>query len=150
MRCPYCASIDSRVIDSRTSPRGDAVKRRRVCDSCGRRYTTHERVELTLPWVVKKDLSRESFDRDKVVAGLIRACAKRPVTIELMQELVDKVERELSELGTHEVPSTAIGERILTTLRDLDGVAYVRFASVYREFSGVGEFIEELNKLGAK
>jgi transcriptional repressor NrdR len=147
MKCPFCATLDNRVIDSRLSQGGEVTRRRRECDGCRRRYTTYERVEEVLPFVIKKDGRREPFDRMKIVAGLRRACEKRPVSSEAVEALVDRVERDLVETGEKEVASSLIGERIMQSLRDLDQVAYVRFASVYRSFKDIHEFMAELSDL---
>ncbi len=147
MRCPFCTTLDNRVIDSRLSAGGEVTRRRRECDGCGRRYTTYERVEQVLPFVVKKDGRREPFDRQKLLAGLQRACQKRPVSSEALERLVDAVERGLVESGDKETTSRAIGEKVLVALRDLDRVAYVRFASVYRSFDDVEQFMAELRDL---
>ncbi len=147
MKCPFCGTLDNRVIDSRLSQGGEVTRRRRECDGCARRYTTYERVEQVLPLVVKKDNRREPFDRMKILAGLRRACEKRPVSSEALEQLVDAIERELVETGEKETPSSQIGERIMDRLRDLDQVAYVRFASVYRSFKDIHEFMAELSDL---
>lgn len=147
MKCPFCATLDNRVIDSRLSQGGEVTRRRRECEGCKRRYTTYERVEEVLPLVVKKDGRREPFDRMKVLAGLRRACEKRPVSSEALETLVDQLERELMETGEKEVLSSSIGERIMERLRELDQVAYVRFASVYRSFKDIHEFMAELSDL---
>ena len=147
MKCPFCGTLDNRVIDSRLSQGGEVTRRRRECDKCVRRYTTYERVEQVLPLVVKKDDRREPFDRMKILAGLRRACEKRPVSSEALELLVDRIERELVEAGEKEVPSAQIGERIMERLRDVDQVAYVRFASVYRSFKDIHEFMAELSDL---
>lgn len=147
MKCPFCGTLDNRVIDSRLSQGGEVTRRRRECDGCARRYTTYERVEQVLPLVVKKDNRREPFDRMKILAGLRRACEKRPVSSEALEQLVDAIERELVETGERETPSSQIGERIMDRLRDLDQVAYVRFASVYRSFKDIHEFMAELSDL---
>jgi transcriptional repressor NrdR len=147
MRCPFCTTLDNRVIDSRLSSGGEVTRRRRECDGCGRRYTTYERVEQVLPFVVKKDGRREPFDRVKLLAGLTRACQKRPVSSDALERLVDSIERSLVESGDKETTSRAIGERVLSVLRDLDRVAYVRFASVYRSYGNVEEFVAELDRL---
>jgi transcriptional repressor NrdR len=140
MRCPYCGHLEDRVVDSREAQDGQATRRRRECMGCQRRFTTYERVEESLPSLVKKDGRRESFDRRKVVEGLRRACQKRPVSEERIAELATEVERKLAELGEREVPSSAVGELVMERLRTEDPVAYVRFASVYRAFRDVGEF----------
>src|SRR5512132_709541 len=147
MRCPFCRTLENRVVDSRLGKEGDAVRRRRHCDKCGRRFTTYERVEEAFPMVVKKDGRREPFDRAKIVNGLKRACEKRPVSIETIESLVDRIERLLQETGEKEVKSQAIGEAVMRELHELDAVAYVRFASVYRSFRDVHEFMRELEDL---
>lgn len=147
MKCPFCGTLDNRVIDSRLSQGGEVTRRRRECDGCTRRYTTYERVEQVLPLVVKKDNRREPFDRMKILAGLRRACEKRPVSSEALEQLVDAIERELVETGEKETLSSQIGERIMDRLRELDQVAYVRFASVYRSFKDIHEFMAELSDL---
>lgn len=147
MRCPYCGTLDNRVIDSRLSQGGEVTRRRRECEGCGRRYTTYERVEQTMPLVVKKDGRRQPYDRNKLAAGLRRACVKRPVSVEALERLLGAVERTLVESGEQEVPSSELGEQVLLALRELDQVAYVRFASVYRDFQDVGQFLDELSRL---
>ncbi len=150
MKCPFCGTLDNKVIDSRLSQGGEVTRRRRECEGCDRRYTTYERVEQVLPLVVKKDDRREPFDRVKVLAGLRRACEKRPVSQESLDRLVDQLERELVETGEKEVPSAVIGEKVMARLRELDQVAYVRFASVYRSFKDIHEFMAELSGLLGK
>ncbi|MGF1466017.1 MAG: transcriptional regulator NrdR [Sandaracinaceae bacterium] len=147
MKCPFCGTLDNRVIDSRLSQGGEVTRRRRECEGCHRRYTTYERVEQVLPLVIKRDGRREPFDRIKVLRGMRRACEKRPVSAEALDALVDRIERSLVESGERELPSTRIGERIMAALRDLDQVAYVRFASVYRSFKDAREFMDELSEL---
>jgi transcriptional repressor NrdR len=147
MRCPYCGHLEDRVVDSRDAQEGLATRRRRECLGCGRRFTTYERVEDVLPQVVKKDGRREAFDRRKIVEGLLRACQKRPVSREQVDGLVSEVERRVQELGEREVASHVLGEAVMERLRELDPVAYVRFASVYRAFADVGEFMSELEGL---
>jgi transcriptional repressor NrdR len=147
MRCPYCGHLEDRVVDSREAQDGQATRRRRECAGCARRFTTYERIEEVLPQVVKKDGRREPFDRAKIVEGVAIACQKRPVSAEQVQALVSDVERELQELGEKEIRTTVIGEALMRRLRDLDEVAYVRFASVYRAFRDVGEFMTELEGL---
>jgi transcriptional repressor NrdR len=147
MKCPFCGSFDNRVIDSRLSSGGEVTRRRRECEGCERRYTTYERVEQVLPLVVKRDDRREAFDRMKVLAGLRRACEKRPVSEEQLDRVVDSIERELVDAGDKEVASTTIGEKVMSQLKDLDQVAYVRFASVYRSFKDIREFMTELSGL---
>ncbi len=147
MKCPYCGNPDTRVIDSRPVDEAVSIRRRRVCDQCNRRFTTYEKVEDTTLMVVKKDGSRELFDRNKVRNGIVTACKKRPVTTEQIDHLVDTVERRLNNMVQKEVISTMIGEVILENLRELDEVAYVRFASVYKQFDDVRSFINEIEKL---
>ncbi|MCA9673181.1 MAG: transcriptional repressor NrdR [Myxococcales bacterium] len=147
MKCPFCGHQQNKVIDSRLSKDGDVIRRRRECEACGSRFTTYERVEEVLPMVVKKDGSRASFDRAKVLGGIRRACEKRPVSVATMEGIAVEIERELQEVGEKEVPSSYIGERVMDRLRTVDGVAYVRFASVYRSFRDVGEFLDELKHL---
>ncbi len=147
MKCPFCAQLDSKVIDSRTSTAGDVIRRRRECEGCGRRFTSRERVEDLLPVVVKKGGVRQPFDREKVLRGVRLACNKRPVTMERIDRFIDELERELIESEEKEVESKEIGERVMRLLRDLDEVAYVRFASVYRSFRDIDEFRTELDKM---
>jgi transcriptional repressor NrdR len=147
MRCPFCTTLDNRVIDSRLSQAGEVTRRRRECDGCQRRYTTYERVEQSLPLVTKKDGRREPFDRAKVQAGLRRACVKRQISADTLDALISELERSLAESGLQEIPSDKIGERLLLALRDIDQVAYVRFASVYRDFSDAEQFMKELRAL---
>jgi transcriptional repressor NrdR len=140
MRCPACGHLEDRVVDSREAQEGQATRRRRECLGCGRRFTTYERIEEVLPHVVKKDGRREAFDRRKIALGLRRACQKRPVSEERIEQLVSEVEREVQERGEREVPAAVVGEAVMRRLERLDPVAYVRFASVYRAFEDVGEF----------
>ena len=147
MRCPYCGTLENRVIDSRLSQAGEVTRRRRECEHCGRRYTTYERVEQTLPLIIKNDGRRQPYDRDKLLAGLRRACVKRPVSAEALERFLHQVERWLVDTGEQEVPSRRLGEHVLHELRGLDPVAYVRFASVYKDFQDIGEFLDELTKL---
>jgi len=147
MRCPYCGTLDNRVIDSRLSQAGEVTRRRRECESCGRRYTTYERVEHMTPLIIKNDGRREPYDRNKLLAGLRRACVKRPVSAEALERLLSQVERWMADTGEQEVSSADLGERVLLDLRELDQVAYVRFASVYRDFQDVGEFLDALTQL---
>ncbi|MBI4411615.1 MAG: transcriptional repressor NrdR [Deltaproteobacteria bacterium] len=144
MKCPFCSHAESKVIDSRESGEGDIIRRRRECESCQKRYTTYERVEEILPMIAKKDGRREPFDRLKIIGGLKKACEKRPVSTETIEKMVDGIERELQESGEKEVPSSRIGQRVMNALHRIDPVAYVRFASVYRSFKDVNEFMEEL------
>jgi len=150
MRCPWCGHLEDRVVDSREAQDGLATRRRRECLGCGRRFTTYERIDEILPAVVKKDGRREPFDRKKILEGLTRACQKRPVSAERIQALVTAVERDLQELGEKEIRTSVIGEAVMRRLRELDEVAYVRFASVYRAFRDVGEFMTELAGLAKK
>jgi len=145
--CPYCAFTDSKVIDSRESEDGKTTRRRRECAKCGKRFTTYERVETLDILVIKKDGGREPFDRDKVRAGVVEACTKRPVTAEQIDKLVDEVEAEVRAAPTKEIPSKKIGDIVIRKLRKLDKVAYVRFASIYREFTDLEDFQRELQKL---
>ena len=147
MRCPFCKQNNDRVIDSRSSSEGYAIRRRRECSDCGRRFTTYERIEETPLRVVKKDNSRVPFDRNRILQGLLKACEKRPVSSEQLDQVVDRVERQCMEAFDKEVPSKVIGNLIMQELRHLDQVAYVRFASVYREFKDVSQFLEELKPM---
>ena len=147
MRCPHCGARETRVVDSRLGKEGDAIRRRRHCERCGHRFTTYERIELTLPMVVKKDGRRQPFDRAKIVSGLTRACEKRPVSTDTIEQLATQIERQIMERGESEITSREIGEAVMGALHDLDAVAYVRFASVYREFRDVHEFMRELEEL---
>lgn len=147
MRCPYCGTLDNRVIDSRLSQAGEVTRRRRECESCGRRYTTYERVEHMTPLIIKNDGRRQPYDRNKLLAGLRRACVKRPVSTEALERLLSQVERWMADTGEQEVSSADLGQRVLLDLRELDQVAYVRFASVYRDFQGVDQFLDELTQL---
>lgn len=144
MKCPYCGHLENRVVDSRLNKEYTITRRRRLCEDCGRRFTTYERLEVTLPMLVKKDGRREAWDRHKVVEGLKKACEKRPVSIEMIDEFVDTLERELQDMGEREISVELVGERVMTGLKDLDEVAYVRFASVYRQFKDLSEFMDEL------
>lgn len=143
MRCPYCKMDDDRVVNSRTTGNAEAVKRRRECNECGRRYTTYERMEETPLRVIKKDGNRENFSRQKLLDGLARACHKRPIPTDRLEEVADEIERELNQRFENEVPSKEIGELVMKKLRELDQVAFIRFASVYREFKDVSDFLEE-------
>ncbi|NLC70538.1 MAG: transcriptional repressor NrdR [Desulfuromonadaceae bacterium] len=147
MKCPFCTFQDTKVIDSRLGKEGDTIRRRRECISCQRRFTTYERVEETLPLVIKKDGRRELFDRQKIIAGILRACEKRPVPIATIEKIVDQLEVSFMEGGEKEIDSSRIGEAVMHALHDIDQVAYVRFASVYREFKDLGEFMTELKDL---
>jgi transcriptional repressor NrdR len=147
MKCPFCAHGENKVIDSRISKDGDAIRRRRECLGCGKRFTTYEYVEEVLPVVVKKDGRREPFDRTKIRSGIKKACEKRPISTDEIESLVDNVERACQDYQGKEIPSTTIGEKVMRELQALDGVAYVRFASVYREFRDVSDFLDELKDL---
>ncbi|MGB9711599.1 transcriptional regulator NrdR [Dissulfurimicrobium hydrothermale] len=144
MKCPFCSASDSRVIDSRLGRDGRSIRRRRECISCGGRFTTYERVEEFQPMVVKKDGRREPFDRRKVIDGIMKACEKRPVSVDQVEAFVTELEGEMQERGEREVPSSLIGERVMERLKEWDDVAYVRFASVYRQFKDLNEFMEQL------
>jgi transcriptional repressor NrdR len=147
MKCPFCGNLDDKVIDSRTSKEGDVIRRRRECLKCDRRFTSYERVENVMPMVIKKDGRREPFDRQKILAGLEKALEKRPVGMEQREKVVNMIEMKFLSLGAKEIPSTDIGEELMAALHDLDKVAYVRFASVYREFKDINEFVDELKFL---
>ena len=146
MKCPFCENPDTKVIDSRPAEEGHAIRRRRECDKCNKRFTTYEKVEETLLMVVKKDGRRESFDRNKVLNGIIRACEKRPVSVEDIERIVNDIERGLNNMMEKEIKSEFIGELIMEQLKSLDEVAYVRFASVYRQFKDVNTFVAEIEK----
>ena len=147
MKCPFCDNEDTKVIDSRHTEEGSAIRRRRECEACGKRFTTYEKVEEVILVVIKKDGTREAFDRSKLLNGIIKACEKRPVSREEMEAVVDDIERGLNNMMEKEVKSTFIGELIMEKLKDLDEVAYVRFASVYRQFTDIDTFISEIEKL---
>ena len=147
MRCPFCEAQDTRVIDSRPTEDGHAIRRRRECDKCGKRFTTYEKVEEITFMVIKKDGSREAFDRGKVLNGILKACEKRPVAMADVERIVDDIERSLNNMMQKEIESKVIGEIIMEHLKDLDEVAYVRFASVYRQFKDVSTFVQEIEKL---
>ena len=147
MKCPFCNQDNTRVVDSRPVDDNTAIRRRRMCDACGKRFTTYEKVETIPLIVIKKDQNREQFDRSKIEAGVLRACHKRPVSAEQIHKLVDEVENEIFNLEEREIPSSVIGEIVMDKLKDLEAVAYVRFASVYREFKDVNTFMDELKKI---
>ncbi len=147
MKCPFCSTDDTRVLDSRESAEGTVIRRRRECGECRRRFTTFERVEQLTPLIVKKDGRREAFDRDKLLAGLKKACEKRPVSVEQVEALVVEIEKGLQDVGEKEIPSSQIGEEVMRRLPTLDEVAYVRFASVYRSFRDIAEFMNELKDI---
>ena len=147
MKCPYCTFLDSKVVDSRNGKDGTSIRRRRECLKCNRRFTTYERIEELNLVIVKKDGRREPFDRAKVIDGLEKACEKRPISVEVIEQMVTDMERELQERGDREVDSKEIGERLIGKLYEIDEVAYVRFASVYRSFKDVNQFMDELKEL---
>ena len=147
MRYPYCSRIDDKVIDSRTAREGEVIRRRRECLMCKRRFTTYERIEENLPVLVKKDNRRETFDRGKVMAGLKKACEKRPISSAVLEGSVDRIEKRLQEYGESEVPARVVGEEVMRELHGLDQVAYVRFASVYKEFKDIDQFMETIRSL---
>ncbi|MBW1720613.1 MAG: transcriptional repressor NrdR [Deltaproteobacteria bacterium] len=147
MRCPYCTKIDNKVIDSRLSKDGRTIRRRRECLACGRRFTTYEKLEEVLPLIVKKDGRREPFNREKIIEGMKKACQKRPISITRIEEFVDGLEFYFQELGKKEIESKEIGEKVINRLKDWDEVAYVRFASVYRQFRDISEFMNELEEM---
>lgn len=147
MKCPFCDDIRSKVLDSRMTEDGACIRRRRQCLACNRRFTTYERFEESPFMVVKKDGRREKFDRQKILVGIMKACEKRPVSTEKMEEITAEVEKEVKNRGDGEIPSCVIGEIVMENLKKLDGIAYVRFASVYKEFKDVGKFAEELRYL---
>ena len=147
MRCPYCSYSESKVIDSRPAEEGTTIRRRRECLSCGKRFTTYEIMERLPLLVIKRDGSRQSFDRMKVIGGMVKACEKRPVRVDEIERIADEIEQELQSSLEREVSRDQIGEMIMERLKDLDQVAYVRFASVYRQFKDINTFLEELNKL---
>ena len=147
MKCPFCDNQDTKVIDSRHTEEGQAIRRRRECDKCGKRFTTYEKVEEMILMVVKKDGSREAFDRNKIINGIIKACEKRQVPMAEIEKVVDEIERGLNNMMEKEVESTFIGELIMEQLKKLDEVAYVRFASVYRQFTDINTFVAEIEKL---
>lgn len=147
MKCPFCTSLDNKVIDSRLSKDGNVVRRRRECIECHRRFTTHERVEEILPVVIKKDGRREIFDRGKILSGVQKACSNRPVSIDAIEGLVDRVERHFQDKGEKEIICNEVGEMVMSELHQLDEVAYVRFASVYRQFKDISEFMTEIKDL---
>ena len=147
MKCPFCGHQEDKVVDSRGSSDAVSIRRRRECLGCGKRFTTYEQIEEQALMVIKKDGRREPFDRHKLLAGLVKACEKRPVSMEVLERLVDELERELSQAFEREVPSREIGERVMRRLHAVDPVAYVRFASVYREFKDVEQFLRELKDL---
>lgn len=146
MKCPYCSNADTRVIDSRPAEDGNSIRRRRSCDTCGKRFTTYEKIETIPLIIIKKDNNREQYNRRKIENGILRACYKRPVSAEAIEQTVDTIETRIFSLEDKEVPSHMIGEIVMDELKNLDEVAYVRFASVYREFKDVNTFMDELKK----
>jgi transcriptional repressor NrdR len=147
MKCPFCGELETKVIDTRLSKEGDLIRRRRECLKCSKRFTTFERFELSMPLVIKKDGRREAFSREKIFRGIQKACEKRPVSTDDIDAIVRKIETALAQRGEKEVPSSVIGEMVIKELYNLDKVAYVRFASVYKEFKDVEQFMDELKKL---
>ncbi len=147
MKCPFCGKIEDKVIDSRMSKDGEAIRRRRECIECGGRFTSYERVEDPLPMVIKKDGTREFYDRQKILTGLKKACEKRPISIAALEDVISKIEKKLIGLGVKEIPSSWIGEEIMSALKEIDKVAYVRFASVYRQFKDINDLIHEVKTL---
>lgn len=147
MKCPFCGEIDNKVIDSRLGKNGDAIRRRRECIICGRRFTTYEHIEEIPIMIIKKDGRREVFNSEKVRSGIQKACQKRNISINVIDQFIDDLERDLKETGEKEIPSSIIGEKIMAKLHEIDDVAYVRFASVYREFKDVNDFVSELKGL---
>lgn len=150
MKCPFCAEIDNKVIDSRLSKDGNVIRRRRECLVCSRRFTTYEHIEEIPIMIIKKDGRREVFSRDKLRSGLQKACQKRSISMNVIEDFVDELERDLRETGEKEIPSHILGERVMAKLHEIDDVAYVRFASVYREFKDVNDFVSELRSLLSK
>ena len=147
MKCPFCSHENTRVIDSRPAEDNNSIRRRRVCDECGKRFTTYEKIETIPLIIIKKDNNRETFDRAKIEAGVLRACHKRPVSAQQLTTLVDEVEYEIFNMEEKEISSDVIGELVMNKLKDLDAVAYVRFASVYREFKDINTFMDELKNV---
>ncbi|HUO78294.1 MAG TPA: transcriptional regulator NrdR [Thermodesulfovibrionales bacterium] len=147
MKCPFCGNLEDRVMDSRTSKEGESIRRRRECLKCGKRFTSYERVEDIIPMVVKKDGRRETFDRAKILHGLKKACEKRPISIDVLDRVADSIEKKLTGLGVKEIPSAWIGEEVMSSLKETDKVAYVRFASVYRQFRDLNDLMDEVKTL---
>jgi transcriptional repressor NrdR len=147
VKCPFCDELEDKVVDSRMAKEGEVIRRRRECLGCKRRYTTYERVDEILPMVVKKDGRRESFDRTKILAGLKKACEKRPISTATIETVSDRIEKRIQEMGETEIESRIVGEELMKELDQLDQVAYVRFASVYREFKDIDQFMDELRTL---
>ena len=147
MKCPFCSKLDNKVIDSRLGKDGLSIRRRRECLACSRRFTTYERVEEIQPLVVKKDGRREPWDREKIRQGMLKATQKRPVSVDVIDDFLDSLERHFQETNQKEIPSSEVGERVITALKDMDEVAYVRFASVYRQFKDLDDFVRELKEM---
>jgi transcriptional repressor NrdR len=147
MKCPFCSNPDTRVIDSRLTDSNDSVRRRRMCEKCGKRFTTYERLENQPIAVIKKDNTRQPFDRNKILSGLIRACIKRNISTEVLNKIVDDIENESTKMSSNEIQSKEIGNLVLKRLKNLDKVAYIRFASVYKQFNNVRQFTRELSEL---
>ena len=147
MKCPFCGHENTRVIDSRPAEDNNSIRRRRVCDECGKRFTTYEKIETIPLIVIKKDNNRETYDRSKIEAGVLRACHKRPISANQISQLIEEVEIEIFNMEEKEIPSSVIGELVMEKLKNLEAVAYVRFASVYREFKDINTFMEELKKV---
>ena len=147
MKCPFCGHENTRGIDSRPAEENNSIRRRRVCDECNKRFTTYEKIETIPLIIIKKDNNRETYDRAKIEAGVLRACHKRPVSAAQISQLVDEVETEIFSMEEREIPSQIIGELVMNKLKDLDAVAYVRFASVYREFKDINTFMDELKNV---
>ena len=147
MKCPFCNDVEDKVVDSRMAKEGQVIRRRRECLACKRRYTTYERVEDSLPILVKKDGRREPFDRQKILSGLKKACEKRPISTTTIEAVTDRIEKRIQEMGETEILSRTVGEEVMKELHQLDQVAYVRFASVYREFKDIDQFMDELKAL---
>jgi len=147
MKCPYCTKINNKVIDSRLGKNGIMIRRRRECVECGRRFTTYEKLEDVLPMIVKKDGRREPFSREKIISGIRKACQKRPISITKIEDFVDSLEVYFQDLGKKEIDNAEIGEKVINALKEWDEVAYVRFASVYRQFKDVSEFMKELEEI---
>lgn len=147
MKCPYCSATDTRVIDSRPAEDGSSIRRRRCCDECGKRFTTYEKIETIPLIVIKKDNNREQYDRSKIENGILSACYKRPISAEDIQRTIEKIETEIFSREEKEIPTSVIGEIVMEKLKELDEVAYVRFASIYREFKDVNTFMSEIKKI---
>ena len=147
MKCPYCNNLEDKVIDSRSSKDGEIIRRRRECLGCAKRFTTHEKIEDKLPLIVKKDGRREPYGREKMMEGMKKACQKRPISIEAIEKIADKIEQDIVSRGVKEIKGAELGEKVMLELHDLDDVAYVRFASVYRSFTDISDFMEEVKTL---